>query len=290
MSLASAILVAIRPKTLTVSASPVILGGVAAAQAGQPDWALAGLCFAGAALLQIVSNVANDVFDARKGADGPDRKGPLRAVASGLLSEKQAFVLLGVAVVFALVVGAFILRHGGWPIAAIGLSGLLAAVLYTAGPYPLGYHGFGDLFVLLYFGFAAVLGTTWVCAGVVTPLGVLLGLAAGCFAMAVLAVNNIRDRDGDARVGKRTLAVRLGASGARALYIAEVAIPFVLLGAAIALRWLPSSCALAFLALPGVIANVAVVRRTDDGPALNRVLVRTAATQISFAAGIAVGA
>lgn len=279
----------LRPKTLTVGLSPVLLGAIAASREGPVAPSLVLLCALGAASLQIVSNIANDVFDAKKGADGPDRLGPPRAVASGWLSEAEAMRALVVAALTATIVGLSLVAVGGWPILLIGVSGLISAIAYTGGPYPLGYHGLGDLFVLLYFGFAAVMGTAFVLGAGWTPLSALLGLSAGCFGMAVLAVNNIRDQQGDARVGKRTLVVRLGDRGGRLLYAAELLLPFVVLGAAMALRLLPLGAAGALLAVPVVVKNVMVARSATDGPTLNALLGKTAASQLIYVVGMGLG-
>lgn len=279
----------LRPKTLTVGLSPVLLGAVAASREVAVAPPLLLLCALGAASLQIVSNIANDVFDAKKGADGPGRLGPPRAVASGWLSEKEAMRALMVAALAATIIGLSLVAVGGWPILLIGVSGLISAVAYTAGPYPLGYHGLGDLFVLLYFGFAAVMGTAFVLGAGWTPLSALLGLSAGCFGMGVLAVNNIRDRQGDARVGKRTLVVRLGDRGGRLLYAAEMLLPFVVLAAALGLRFVPAGAAGALLAVPLVAKNVMVARSATDGPTLNALLGKTAASQLIYVVGMGLG-
>jgi 1,4-dihydroxy-2-naphthoate octaprenyltransferase len=282
-------LVAIRPRTLTVALSPVLLGAAVAWQRGVRDWLVAGLCLVGAVLLQVASNLANDVFDARKGADGRERKGPPRAVSSGWLRDGQVIGALVRVLVAALVVGVFLVARGGWPIVAIGLSAMVSAVAYTAGPYPLGYHGLGDLFVFLYFGLAAVAGTTWVLAGRWDPLAFALALPVGGYGAAVLTVNNIRDREGDERVGKRTLAVRLGAGGARAWYAVLLALPHAVVAALIAARWVGWSAGLSFLVLPLALRLVRTVRTHDDGPTLNASLGGTARLQLLWALALTPG-
>ena len=145
-------IVAIRPHTLTVSLAPVLVGSGVAVTRGAFALGPALLCLVTAVLLQIGSNLANDVFDFRSGADNADRKGPPRAAQMGLLGEQELMTGLVLTLVSAFLVGLLLVQVGGWPILAIGLAGIVSAVAYTAGPFPLGYHGLGDLFVYLFFG------------------------------------------------------------------------------------------------------------------------------------------
>jgi len=209
---------ACRPATLTVGVAPVLVGTACAAALGGFRAGPAAAALAGAVLLQIGSNLANDVFDHEKGADGADRLGPPRAVATGVLTARQ--VRAGMVVVFALafLCGIYLTSVAGLPIVIIGLASIASAILYTGGPWPLGYHGLGDLFVMLFFGFVAVCGTAFVQLGRVPLLAVVAAIPVGALATAVLVVNNLRDRETDARAGKRTLAVRLGRGGALAEY------------------------------------------------------------------------
>jgi 1,4-dihydroxy-2-naphthoate polyprenyltransferase len=215
-------LMATRPRTLVAGVVPVAVGCALARSVGPlAAWPAAG-CLAGALLIQVATNFANDAFDGLKGADAADRVGPTRAVAAGLITARAMLLAAAVVLVAALAVGLWLATIGGWPILVLGVVSLVCAVAYTGGPYPLAYHGLGDLFVFLFFGLFAVLGTAWIQ---VAPQGGrlaagwwLVAAAVGCQATAIIAVNNVRDLDGDARVGKRTLAVRLGARGARAWY------------------------------------------------------------------------
>jgi 1,4-dihydroxy-2-naphthoate octaprenyltransferase len=229
----------------------------------------------GASLLQIGCNFANDVSDFLSGADTDERLGPARATQKGWLTPKAMMVATAVVLGAALAVGLYLIALGGWPIALIGLTGMVCAVAYTAGPYPLGYHGLGDIVVFVFFGPLAVCGTFYVQSGDLSPAVVLASVPIGLLAAAILVVNNLRDRETDAKVGKRTLAVRWGARGARAEYLGLVALSFgvpliaVLTGQG-SLGWL-----VAWLALPlGITCYRAV--NTLDGEALNPQLGATA--------------
>ena len=207
---------AARPRTLPVSIGPVLVGtAVAAVQEGArlgPALA-AGL---GALLLQIGSNFANDVFDFEKGADNDARIGPPRASQLGLLSPGA--LKRGMLLVFALatLVGLYLSWVAGPWVVAIGVVSIVAAIAYTGGPWPLGYHGLGDLAVFVFFGLVAVVGTTFVQTGTGPGLAWIAALPVGALATAILVVNNLRDIETDRLAGKRTLAVRWGRGGARA--------------------------------------------------------------------------
>src|SRR5262249_40074532 len=188
-------LVAIRPATLVVGVAPVFVGTACAAALGHVAAGPFAAALAGALLLQIGSNLANDVFDHEKGADGADRLGPTRAVASGLLTGAQ--VRAGMVVVFglALLCGVYLTAVAppapAPAIALVGLAPIAAAILSPAGPWPLGYHGLGDAFVLLFFGFVAVCGSAFVQLGRVPALAVVAAIPVGALAAAVLVVNNL---------------------------------------------------------------------------------------------------
>jgi 1,4-dihydroxy-2-naphthoate polyprenyltransferase len=279
---------AVRPRTLSAAVVPVAVGTAVAARAGQarPGVALAAL--AGALLIQVGTNLVNDWGDCRRGADGPERLGPARAVQSGWLTSAE--VLVGAALAFsvAVAIGGWLVARGGWPIAGIGIASLIAAVAYTAGPFPLAYHGLGEAFVFLFFGPLAVCGTELVQAGQASPLGVLASLPVGCLAAAILLVNNVRDVDGDRRAGKRTLVVRLGRRAGRALYAGAVGGAF--LGATGLAGWLSDPAALLpWLAAPLAPVPLGAVVRQTDGPALNAALAATARLHFAFGLLLAAG-
>jgi len=278
-----------RPKTLPAAIVPVVVGTACAYAVGAIAWAPALAALAGAIAIQIGTNFANDVFDAEKGADTAERVGPLRAVSAGLISAgamKRAMIL---AFAVACAFGAYLVSVGGWPIAVIGLASVASGIAYTGGPYPLGYHGLGDVFVLGFFGFVAVCGTAFVQVGYVPALSVWAALPVGALATAILVVNNVRDRIGDARAGKRTLAVRFGRSAVLVEYAALLVVAYAVpVGLAVAGR--------PWAALPVVSAPLAFVRmrallRATTGPEHNSLLAQTgqllAVHGALFAAGLA---
>ncbi len=207
---ARAWLLASRPATLTAAVSPVMVGTGCAVAIGRFSLGPAQAALFGAICIQIGTNLANDVFDFEKGADTAERLGPVRAVQAGLLSAAQVRTGMWIAFGLATLAGVYLVSVAGWPVVAIGVFSIASGVAYTGGPYPLGYHGLGDLFVMLFFGFVAVCGTVFVQAGEVPLLAWLAAIPVGAIATAVLVVNNLRDREQDAKAGKRTLAVRLG--------------------------------------------------------------------------------
>ena len=277
----SAWIMAARPRTLPAAAAPVLVGSaVAAAQYHlMPLAALAAL--AAALLIQIGTNFANDVFDFLKGADTADRLGPPRAVQMGLLTPGQVFAGMAIAFGLATLIGVYLASVGGWPIVLIGVLSLLAGIAYTGGPYPLGYNGLGDLFVFLFFGLAAVCGTSYVQTGAVTPLAVGCAVPVGCLATAILVVNNLRDIETDRATGKRTLAVRLGAAGTQAEYGLLLAcsylLPLLLWLAGLASPWV----LLIWLSAPLAFRLFGVIRQAQ-GRALNPVLGKTAQLELLY--------
>jgi 1,4-dihydroxy-2-naphthoate octaprenyltransferase len=273
---------ALRPKTLLIALASVAVGTAAASLSTGLNWGFAALCLAGALLLQVASNFANDLFDFRKGADTEERIGPTRAVASGLLTERQMMAGLVLVELGALAVGIYLSLLTSWVILAIGLAGMTAAVLYTAGPFPLGYHGLGDLFVFLFFGLAAVAGSCFVQTGEWNPVALWLGVPMGSLGAAVLTVNNIRDLDTDSAAGKRTLPVRLGRPLARVYYAVLLGLPYVLVGWMVGSGELPVLGFLCFLTLPVAVHLGVVIYRRTDGPSLNAALAKTAALLLAF--------
>lgn len=277
---------AARVRTLPAAVAPVAVGVACAHAAGAVRWGPAIAALAGALLLQIGTNFANDVFDAEKGADTPDRKGPVRAVAAGLIAARAMKRAMIAAFALAVAVGGYLAWIGGWPIIAIGVASVAAGVLYTGGPWPLGYHGLGDVFVMIFFGQVAVCGTTYVAGGEVTALSAWLSIPVGAVASAILVVNNLRDRETDARVGKRTLAVRWGRGFALAEYAGLLAAAHVVpLALALAGRpWLAMGAATAPLA----VARFRALVRSIPGPAMNQLLAATAQLLLAQAALIAI--
>lgn len=272
---------ATRPRTLVAGFIPVAVGSALAFKAGAFNAATAAVALLGALLIQIGTNLANDYFDFKRGADTRDRLGPPRATAQGWLEPQT--VLAGALVCFgaAFVSGLYLVAVAGWPILVVGLISIAAGYAYTGGPYPLGYHGLGDVFVLVFFGLVAVGGTYFVQAKALTPLALLCGLPVGLLGCALLAVNNLRDAPTDRGAGKRTLVVRFGAGFGRAEWVFCVAVSFSIP----AVLWLTGNAGplvmASWLALPLSLGPLKLVR-TAQGSALNAALAQTARLQLVF--------
>jgi 1,4-dihydroxy-2-naphthoate octaprenyltransferase len=283
-------LLAARPKTLPAAVAPVVVGAATALgeKVFSPLPALAAL--AGALLLQIGVNLANDYFDFRRGIDSHERKGPVRVTQAGLIAPEQ--VRLGMIATFAAaaLVGVYLVVRGGAPILAVGVASILSALAYSGGPWPLASLGVADLFVFVFFGPVAVCGTYFVQAGAVSGTAAAASVAPGLLITAILVVNNLRDIATDAKAGKRTLAVRLGVRGSIAEYLLLFAgahgIPVLmyLSGRRGPLILLP------LLSLPLAIPLVkTLVARHEDGPAMNAALAGTARLTLVFCVLFAVG-
>ena len=274
-------LLASRPKTLSAAVVPVLLGSALAAhEPAAITWWVFGCALIGAVLIQIATNFINDALDFRKGTDTGERLGPMRAAAAGLLSADALMRGAWLCLFGAAACGIPLLYRGGWPMLVIGLASILAAYAYTGGPYPLAYHGLGELFVMIFFGFVAVGGTFYAHSLQLTPSALLAGFAAGALATVLLVINNLRDAPSDARTNKRTLAVRLGEGFARAEIVFFVLAPF----AAIAwMAWLRNEWGflVTLLALPLALALLIRSFRSE-GAALNRCLAMAGALQWLF--------
>ena len=206
-----------------------------------------------------------------------DRLGPTRAAQAGLLTPRQLFAGMFVAFGLSALCGLYLLSHAGWPIAVIGVASVLSGIAYTGGPYPLGYNGLGDVFVMLFFGFVAVCGTVYVQMGVVPTVAIWASVPVGSLATAILVVNNIRDAETDILCGKRTLAVRFGRSAARFEYVILVASAFVIPTALVLREQLPTTALLPWISVPLAAALIKTVCTSSDSNVLNACLKRSAA-------------
>ena len=281
-------LLAARPKTLTAAVVPVVVGtGLALGQGVAALWpALAAL--AGAVLIQIGTNLTNDYYDFHKGADTAERVGPVRVTQSGLIAPGTVLAAAAGCFALAVVVGVYLVFRGGWPFVVIGLLSVLAGWAYTGGPYPLGYHGLGDLFVLVFFGLVAVPGTLYAQAGHLVPAVWPAAVAIGALGTMILIVNNLRDADTDARAGKRTLVVRFGRPFGRAEYLTLLAVALAAPILLLALGWARWPVLLPLLAVPLALGPVRSVLN-ETGPALNRTLATTARLQAVYGLLLAAG-
>ncbi len=280
---------AIRPNTLPAAIAPVLVGlGVAlAGRTFAVGPALA--CLAVALLLQIAANLANDLADFRSGADQPDRVGPIRVAARGLATPRQLTVATTIVIGLAGVAGLYLVWVGGVVILVLGIAAVLAALAYTGGPWPYGYHGLGEAFVFVFFGLVAVMGTAYLQTGTTGPLPLLAAVPMGCLATAILVVNNLRDIDGDRRAGKHTLAATFGPRFARAEYVAMLVVAAGAIVAIPALGLASPLVLVALLAAPLAVPLLRTVYADGDPRRLNPVLKGTGRLELAAGALLALG-
>ena len=268
-------LVAARPRTLPAAVAPVLVGTALAISADEfrPLAFVAALI--GSVFIQIGTNLSNDYSDARRGADTEDRLGPVRVTAGGLMPPRRVLIGTYVAFGIAVVAGLYLAAVAGWELLLVGVASIAAGVLYTGGPRPYGYEGLGELFVFLFFGVVAVVGSYYVQAEELPWEAFALSVPVGLLAAGILVVNNVRDVDTDRRAGKRTLAVKLGARPARALFLAMLALAYlapVAIPLADGLSWWT---ALPLVSIPLAVPLWQTVRTRSDGPSLNAALAGT---------------
>lgn len=273
---------AIRPKTLPVSIAGVITGiAVAIFDRQFSVWpALAALAVG--LLLQIASNLANDVFDFERGTDTVERVGPMRVTQASLLAPSQVKTGLAIVVVIAIILGAYLTWSAGWPVILIGVAAIACAILYTGGPYPLGYHGYGDLLVFLFFGLAAVTGTYFVQAHSISQAALWMSVPMGLIVVNLLVVNNLRDIQTDKKAGKITLAVRLGEKVTRINYIAWIVIAYSFIPILALFHVIPWMALLTWITLP-IAWKVTRIVMTSHGRDLNPALAGTSRLALIFA-------
>ena len=281
-------LLAARPKTLPAAVSPVLVGTAMAWTDGGFHLLSAIAAALGALLIQIGTNYANDYFDHAKGTDTEERLGPLRVTQAGLVTPGQMKAATAIVFGLAFLVGVYLVYRAGWPVVGIGVTSILFGILYTGGPYPLGYNGLGDIFVLIFFGPVAVGGTYYVQSLAITWPVIVAGVGPGLLSVAILVVNNLRDLDNDKAGGKRTLAVRFGRRFTIAQYltclVGATLVPVVLT------VWLSSyywSLVAVLMLLPAIPALRSVVR--DRGAVLNDTLAATGRLLLIYSVLFSVG-
>jgi len=283
-------ILAARPATLTAAFAPVAVGTACAWRVGGFRWDAALAALLGAFLIQIATNFANDMFDFQKGADTAERLGPTRAAQAGLLSVRQLRRGIIVTFMLALGMGIYLTWIAGPAVIVIGLASMTAGLAYTGGPFPLAYNGLGDVFVMAFFGFVAVCGTTFVQALFVPQIAWAASVPIGALATGILVVNNVRDFEGDARAGKTTLVVRFGREGGVREYALLLTVAYATPVVMFVLGW---TSAWVCLPLLTVLWAVRLLRSlvNDRGVALNQTLSETAKLLslfgILFAIGIA---
>jgi 1,4-dihydroxy-2-naphthoate octaprenyltransferase len=268
-------LLAARPRTLPAAVAPVLVGTSLAAT--QDDFSVLPFVAAlvGSVFIQIGTNLSNDYSDARRGADTEERLGPVRVTAGGLMPPKRVLVGTYVAFGVAVAAGLYLAAVAGWELLVVGAASILAGVLYTGGPRPYGYEGLGELFVFVFFGVVAVVGSYYVQTEDLLWEAFALAVPVGLLASAILVVNNVRDIDTDRRAGKRTLAVKLGRDRARLLYTAMVILAFAAPAATWAVGGLTAWLLLTIAAVPLAPPLIETVSSRTDGPALNGALAGT---------------
>lgn len=282
-------IMAARPATLWAGISPVILGTALAINDGafRTDVLVATLVAATA--IQVGVNYANDLADANRGADTAARIGPTRAVAAGLISPRQMrngmLAAFGVAAIF----GGYLAIVAGWVVIAIGVVSIIAALGYTNGPVPYGYYGLGEVFVFIFFGLVATVGTRYVYDQSAPLDAWISGIVMGLFATAILIANNLRDIDTDAAVGKRTLAVIIGRNATRTLYAVTILAAFGMIALGAAATWLPVGTMIAYIASPLALPLFRIVGTQTEGPPLIRALKGTARLQVIVAVLMSIG-
>lgn len=285
MNRTAAWLSAIRPKTLSMAVIPVVVAtALAWQQYSMIDWLVFAATLLAAVMIQIGTNLHNDASDFERGADTQQRLGPARATAQGWLSVRQVKRGSLFAFMTAFAAGIYLVSVGGWPILLLGIAALVSGATYSGGPRPLSYTGFSELFVYLFFGVAAAMGSYYLQTLEIHWMAFAIGSALGLLAAAVLVVNNTRDIDADRQAGRETLAVRFGRGFSSNEYLLFILLPFLLplfmQGAAI--RWLP------LLLLPWAVVLILRFFRQPYGVGMNAILVQTAQLQLLFGVLVAV--
>ena len=282
-------LLAARPATLPAAVVPVLVGTAVGAAEGAFRAGPFVAALLAALLIQVATNFANDYSDFHRGADTAERLEPTRVTQSGLLTPAQ--VLRGIVATFGLAVllGLYLVWVGGWPILVIGVLSILAGLAYTGGPWPFGYHGLGDVFVFVFFGLVAVMGSAYLQTGRWSALAAAAAVPVGLLVTNILVVNNLRDLPTDRVAGKGTLAVRIGERATRLQYALLAAVAYLVpLLLAVAGR-APRPVLLTWITLPLAAALVRQVLGGLAGRELNAVLKRTGQLEMAFGVLLAAG-
>lgn len=283
------ILLAIRPKTLTAAVVPVAVGSAVAVNVGgMINWGVVIAALTSSVFIQIATNLFNDAIDYDKGADTAQRLGPTRVTQAGLLPARTVYFLAAGSIVIAAAFGVPLLLVGGWPIALIGVVSLFLAYAYTGGPFPLAYKGLGELFVLIFFGWIAVMGVTYLHLGTWRWEAFLAGSQVGLCAAVLIAINNTRDMEGDRQVGKMTLAARFGLSFAR-FETGVLLLTPLLLVPVWSKHFHVFEAWLAVLSIPLAWGVWRIVSRDNPGVTYNRALAIAAAYHLVFGGLLTLG-
>ncbi|HMN69112.1 MAG TPA: 1,4-dihydroxy-2-naphthoate octaprenyltransferase [Bdellovibrionales bacterium] len=278
-----------RPKTLSAAVVPVLVATALVHAEGLPvKWWISVCAVLSAIFIQIGTNFLNDAIDFWKGADKETRLGEARAAQSGWFSARAVLLMGFGSLLGALLLGVPLVVEGGWPIFWIGVVSLAMAYAYTGGPWPLAYKGLGDLFVILFFGVIAVGGVYYLQTRTFAASAVVAGLQIGCLATVLIAINNLRDLEQDAKVGKRTLAVRLGPKLGRLEVVALLAFTF-----ALNVFWFRRgeiwAATLPFLSLPVGLFVLTRLFQWQASARYNELLARAALLHMLFGAMLSLG-
>ena len=279
---------AVRPATLAASVAPVLAGTAIAVHEGGPRLGAGLLALLVGVSMQVGVNFANDYSDHLRGAD-TDRVGPVRAASSGVVRPERVKWAAAAAFAVAAVAGLFLSLVTDPRLLVVGVACLLAGWLYTGGPRPYGYLGLGEVFVFLFFGLVATLGTVYVETLRVTPLAILAGCAMGCLATAILVLNNLRDMETDRAAGKRTLATRIGRAPTLVLLLVLVCVAFAVPIVALVTKLAAVTVMLVHFAIPIAAVPVRIAFATSAPPALVRALKRMAMAELAYALLLTLG-
>lgn len=280
---------AARPQTLAAALVPVLVGASLAFQAEVLNWANTSVALICAMLIQIGTNFANDYFDFVKGSDTDERIGFRRATASGLITPKQMLKATIITMAFAFFLGLYLVWAAGWVVLVIGILSLLFGILYTGGPFPLGYNGLGDVFVFIFFGIVAVMTTFYVNALEWSEASFWASLAVGGLCVNILVVNNLRDVEQDKKSGKKTLGVLFGETALKVEYVLMVLLAFAIPPHFFVQLNYNAWILLPFIAFPIAVLFVRKIWTEQDKKKLNPMLERTAQFMVLFGVLFSIG-
>ncbi len=280
---------AARPKTLVAALVPVLVGSSLAFTYGSFLWLPTTIALLCAFLIQIGTNFANDYYDFIKGADNDDRIGFVRATAKGLVEPEKMKKAAFTTMILAFFCGLYLVWHGGWVILLIGILSIAMGIAYTGGPFPLGYNGLGDVFVFIFFGLIAVMGTFYINTLEWSLLAFWASLAVGALCVNILVINNLRDIETDKKTGKRTLGVLFGENALKMEYLFMLLIAFAIPPHFFVREGYGWQILIPFLMLPFAIKLVLIVFRTSNKSVLNDTLVHTSAFMLIFGVLFSVG-
>ncbi len=273
---------AIRPKTLPAAVSPVLIGLAISYKNGAFHWLPALAVLLTALLLQILANLVNDVADYSKGTDHPDRLGPTRVTQTKLLSVKTVWTGAAVVAGMAALLGLYLTWFRGWPVLLIGAASLVFAALYSVGPFALEDHGFGELFVMIFFGFVACCGTVYVMTGALPLIAWFGAVGAGALVTAILVVNNVRDIATDTRAGRKNIPIVWGRRAGEIEYLVLLVLAYAAPVAAFGLGLLSVWALLPFLTIPMAVKNYQAITTLPASPAFNKLLAATGSLALRY--------